>query len=488
MELARFIALMQEKNMAITCHGQQQLRVLGLTSSTKSMQPSDLFVAVPGAHFDPLEHLDQIASAGLTVIMGERPINDDRFVWLQVPHARRALALAAAIFFPGQPNLCVGVTGTNGKTSTVDLLRQIWSGAGINAASLGTLGLVRGGMEPQPGMTTPDQIALHKMLHTLSQEGCQHLAMEVSSHGLHQHRVDGVTFQSGAFTNLSRDHLDYHVSMEAYLEAKLELVRRCIRKNGLLASAATGEAAIAIHAACEKSGVRLWDYHKQDLNFFGFKVMSLSAEGAKVHITSQGHLQCVTVPFIARFQLENLALAAVLAFDAGLELGHLALAMSGLQPVRGRMEFVGRHACGAAVFVDYAHTPDALETALKSLRQTEQFERIGVVFGCGGDRDRGKRPMMGEVAAAHADFSIVTDDNPRSEDPQTIRDAILATHPRAIECGDRKEAICLGIKMLSNQDVLLVAGKGHEQGQVVGGKILPFDDADIVRTFLAEHG
>jgi len=452
------------------------------------MRPHDLFVAIEGARFDPLHYLDQMASAGISVIMSERPVQDDRFVWLEVPNARRALALAASIFYPNQPGHCVGITGTNGKTSTVDLLRQIWLAADIDAASLGTLGLIRAGSEPKAGMTTPDQIKLHQMLDHLAQDGCDHLAMEVSSHGLHQHRVDGVTFTAGAFTNLSRDHLDYHGNMEDYLQAKLELVRRCVRKNGLFAITATDDVATAIRHACADAGLRLWDYHQQDHDFFGFEVGSLSASGAKIQISAGDRRQCVTVPFIARFQLENLALAAVLAFDAGLELGHLALAMSGLQSVPGRMEFVGRVPNGGAIYVDYAHTPEALEMAVKSLRQTGQFDQIGLVFGCGGDRDRGKRPIMGQVAEIHADFSVVTDDNPRSEDAPSIRRDILKAHPSGMECDDRRQAIAKAMAMLSPQGALLVAGKGHEQGQICGDVTLPFDDRLVVRDLINKQG
>ncbi len=488
MELSRFIEFMQAKKADVTCHGDDRVSVSGLASNTKDMKHQDLFVAIEGARFDPLNHLDHMASAGIGVIMSERPIHDDRFVWLEVSNARHALAMAASIFYPGQPKHCVGITGTNGKTSTVDLLRQIWMATDIDAASLGTLGLIRTGLEPQAGMTTPDQVKLHQMLDHLAQDGCDHLAMEVSSHGLHQHRVDGVSFTAGAFTNLSRDHLDYHGNMEDYLQAKLELVRRCVRKDGLFAMTATDDVALAIRHACEEAGLRLWDYRQQDQEFFGFEVGAISAAGAKIQISAGERRQCVNVPFIARFQLENLALAAVLAFDAGLDLGHLALAMSGLQPVPGRMEFVGRVANGGAIYVDYAHTPDALEMAIKSLRQTGQFEQIGVVFGCGGDRDRGKRPIMGQVAEIHADFSVVTDDNPRSEDASMIRRDILQAHPGGVECGDRRQAIQMGMEMLAPQGALLVAGKGHEQGQICGDVTLPFDDRQVVRALNNEQG
>jgi UDP-N-acetylmuramoyl-L-alanyl-D-glutamate--2,6-diaminopimelate ligase len=373
----------------------------------------------------------------------------------------------------------VAVTGTNGKTSTADFLRQIWTLAGAKAASLGTLGLIAPGFDAGPGLTTPDPVALAATLRRLARAGVQHAAMEASSHGLDQFRLDGVRLAAGAFTNLTRDHLDYHGSLEVYRAAKLRLFAELLPEGAPVvfstaldveSRAALGEIArrrrLALHSVGEDgAAIRLLRTIPRPAG----QVLDLVAHGVRHEIE-------IALP--GRFQADNALVAAMLAEATGTS-GALAT-LPGLVGVRGRMELAARLDGGAAVYVDYAHTPDALERLLTALRP-HTAGRLLVVFGAGGDRDRGKRPLMGQAAARLADIAIVTDDNPRTEDAAAIRAEVLAGCPDAIEIGDRRAAIAAGLAGLRAGDVLVVAGKGHEQGQTIGTTTIPFDDVAMVR-------
>jgi len=375
----------------------------------------------------------------------------------------------------------VAVTGTNGKTSTVEFLRQIWS-ARHPAASLGTLGVIAPGFAPGAGLTTPDPVRLAATLAALARAGIQHAAMEASSHGLDQFRLDGVRLAAAAFTNLTRDHLDYHGSEQAYRTAKLRLFRELLPRGAPLVASADMDAT-TLAALRDVAAVRGLDLRTVGERGDAIRLIAArpQPDGQALTIAIDGVRRDVFLPLPGRFQADNALLAAALAMALGERdaLDRLAT----LQGVRGRLELAARLPNGAAVYVDYAHTPDALERLLTALRP-HTSGRLHVVFGAGGDRDRGKRPLMGAAAARFADITIVTDDNPRSEDPAAIRAAVIATCPGGREIGGRERAIAVAIDGLAAGDVLAVAGKGHEQGQTIGERVIPFDDVSVVRTLV----
>ena len=380
---------------------------------------------------------------------------------------RQLLARIAARIAGPAPDCVVAVTGTNGKTSTVDFLRQFWTLSGRKSASLGTLGLIAPGHRAGGGLTTPDPVALAQTMAQLAREGVTHAALEASSHGLDQFRLDGVAISAAGFTNLTRDHLDYHVTMAAYRDAKLRLFRELLPDGG---------PAVASDTLDDETLAMLRDIaiaRRLPFRVVGPRNCVARPDGQEI----QAFGREVFLPLAGRFQADNAVLAAALAEETGIA-DPLAL-FGRLQGVRGRMELAARLPNGAAAYVDYAHTPDALTRLIAALRPHTEG-RLVIVFGAGGDRDPGKRPLMGEAAKA-ADIAIVTDDNPRSEDPATIRAAIRAAIPEAQEIGDREHAIATGLEMLRRGDVLVVAGKGHEPGQIVGGVTLPFDDASVIR-------
>jgi UDP-N-acetylmuramoyl-L-alanyl-D-glutamate--2,6-diaminopimelate ligase len=395
------------------------------------------------------------------------------------PEPRRRLAQLAAGLAGSQPKVVVAVTGTNGKTSTVEFLRQIWSGGGQPAASLGTLGLIAPGFDPGPGLTTPDPVDLAETLARLAHAGIQHAAMEASSHGLDQFRLDGVRLAAAAFTNLTRDHLDYHGTEDAYRTAKLRLFAELLPDGApaIACSDMDGATLAALADIARRRRLAL-----RTVGEAGTEIRILAVEprpdGQMVRVDIAGARRDIPLPLPGRFQADNALMAAALATALGERnaLDHLAT----LQGVRGRLELAARMPNGAAVYVDYAHTPDALERLLSALRP-HTAGRLHVVFGAGGDRDRGKRPLMGAAAARLADVAIVTDDNPRSEDPAEIRAAVLAGCRSGREVGDRERAIAEALNGMGPGDVLAVAGKGHEQGQTIGNTVIPFDDVSVVR-------
>jgi UDP-N-acetylmuramoyl-L-alanyl-D-glutamate--2,6-diaminopimelate ligase len=424
-------------------------------------------------------------AAGAAAVMAERaPATalPDGIAFVKVGDARRALALAAAKLFARQPATIAAITGTSGKTSVAAFTRQIWTALGAQAASIGTVGLVSPTREHYGSLTTPDPVALHRSLAELAGEGVTHLAIEASSHGLDQHRLDGVRVAAGGFTNLSRDHLDYHPTLEAYLAAKLRLFTDLVVPDGAAVVAADHEHADAVTAAARRRGLRLLTVGRRGT---GIRLLDIAVDGfaQALSLDHAGRAYSVRLPLPGAFQVDNALVAAGLAIATGSDPAAVFAALAQLKGAKGRLELVGESA-GAPIFVDYAHKPHALAKALEALRPYAT-QRLVVVFGCGGDRDQGKRPMMGAIAARMADRVVVTDDNPRSESPAAIRAAILEAAPGAIEIGDRREAISASIAELRPGDVLLIAGKGHETGQIIGKQVLPFSDHEAVAAALA---
>jgi UDP-N-acetylmuramoyl-L-alanyl-D-glutamate--2,6-diaminopimelate ligase len=399
-------------------------------------------------------------------------------------NARNAFALAASAFYPRRPRTIVAVTGTNGKSSTVDFLRQIWTVAGKRAASLGTLGAIGPSGVVDLGHTTPDPAAVHATLTALADDGVTHAAMEASSHGLEQHRVDGLTFAAAAFTNLTQDHLDYHVDMASYRDAKLKLWALVKDGGAAIVNADAAECA-AFEAGAKKRRLDVILCGWRAPRDHALKIVEIQPRpnAQSMTLTWNGKEYDVELPLIGEFQALNAVCAATLALATGETPEAVFAGMAKLKPVKGRMEHVGQSKSGGHVFVDYAHTPDGLDVLLRAARPHAPG-RIICVFGCGGDRDAGKRPKMGAIAARHADVVIVTDDNPRSEDPAAIRAQILAPTPGALEIGDRAQAIREAVAMLKAGDALMIAGKGHETGQIIKGVTHPFSDQDVARAAL----
>jgi len=461
------------------------LAIGGVAADSRKVSRGDLFVAVPGTKADGLAFVDAAVAAGAAAVMAERrpAALPDAVVFVRVPNARRALALTAARIHPRQPATIAAVTGTSGKTSVAAFTRQIWQALGHPAASIGTVGLVSPHAEVYGSLTTPDPVDLHHTLDTLAGEGVTHLAIEASSHGLDQYRLDGVRITLGGFTNLSRDHLDYHPSFEAYREAKLRLFRDLLAPGSGAVIAADHAEAAAFVAAAEARKLSVMTVGRQGT---GIKSLASVIDGFAQVLTlaHAGREHRVRLPLVGAFQVENALVAAGFALLTGGDPAAALAALEGLKGAKGRLELVGARD-GAPIFVDYAHKPDALAKALEALRPYVR-RRLVVVFGCGGDRDQGKRPMMGAIAVANADRVIVTDDNPRSENPAAIRAAILAAAPGAVEIGDRGEAIRQAVAALEPGDVLLVAGKGHESGQIVGDRVLPFTDHAAVKAALED--
>ena len=463
--------------------GLADLEIAGITADSRQVAPGDVFAAIPGARIDGRAFIaDAVARGAVAVLAPNGTVWPDgvpaRPLLLDAEPRRRLAQIAASLAGP-QPETVVAVTGTNGKTSTVEFLRQIWKVGGNQAASLGTLGVVARGFEAGPGLTTPDPVRLAEMLAGLARQGVTHAAMEASSHGLDQFRLDGVQLTAAALTNVTRDHLDYHGTLEAYRTAKLRLFEALLAPGAIAATQTDIDAATlaAMRDIACRRGLRLLTVGEAGEHWRTLSVSS-RPDGQDLRIrTSQGERE-VALNLPGRFQADNALLAAALADVLGQTDALDCLPM--LTGVRGRLEVAAHLPNGAMAYVDYAHTPDALARVLTALRPHTQG-RLHVVFGAGGDRDRGKRPLMGEVAARYADAVIVTDDNPRSEDPAAIRAAITAVCPQAREIGDRAAAIETALNDLGPGDVLVVAGKGHEQGQTIGGQVIPFDDVSVIR-------
>jgi len=455
----------------------------GITADSRAVKPGDLFVAISGHKTDGMRFAADAAKAGAVAILAEGQ-GDQSAAGLpvvNVGNVRQALSLVAAKLNPRQPETIVAITGTSGKTSVAAFTRQIWDAAGHAAASIGTIGVVSPKGETYGSLTTPDPVALHRTLDELSGEGVTHLAMEASSHGLDQHRLDGVRVAAGAFTNLSRDHLDYHPDLESYLGAKLRLFQDLVQPGGGAVISADHPQARDVAAAASARGLRVFTVGRDGDDI---RIVKSAIDGYAQSVTVQFDSKRYTLhlPLVGEFQIENALVAAGLAIVTGTPAEKVFEALEDLEGAKGRLEYAGRSG-DAPVFIDYAHKPDALSKTLEALRPYVK-KRLVVVFGAGGDRDPGKRPIMGAIAAEMADKVIVTDDNPRNEDAATIRAAIMAAAPGAIEIGDRGEAIRRAIAELESGDVLVVAGKGHEAGQIVGDRVLPFSDHEAVAAAL----
>ncbi len=456
------------------------LEITGLTADSREVAPGALFAALPGTLTDGAKFIPQAIEKGAAAILvpkGSSAGESLEIPVLEEADPRRALALMAARFYAPQPETVVGVTGTSGKTSIVSFVRELWQAMGISAASLGTVGVETPTGPKGLTLTTPDPVMLHKALAGLSGEGITHLALEASSHGLQQRRLDGVRFAAAAFTNLSRDHLDYHATFDEYLEQKLRLFDTL-----LVINADSDHAKPFLEVAKARSLPTITVGEAGGT----LKLAEVRRDGfaQRLSIVHDGKSYEIALPLVGRFQASNALVAAGLCLACGAEFAEILPHLARLKGAKGRLEHVGTSRAGAPVFVDYSHKPDALAKALEALRPYAKG-RLIVVFGCGGDRDRGKRPEMGRIASDRADLVFVTDDNPRSEDPAVIRAEILKEAPGAKEIGDRGEAIMTAVSVLREGDVLLVAGKGHETGQTIAGKVSPFSDHEAVASALA---
>jgi UDP-N-acetylmuramoyl-L-alanyl-D-glutamate--2,6-diaminopimelate ligase len=464
--------------------GAGAIDIAGLAADSRAVGRGFLFAALPGTATDGARFVGDAVGRGAVAVLAAKDGRIDTTVpVIRAEDPRRALALLAARFHPRQPEHLVAVTGTSGKTSVAAFARQIFAAAGHEAASIGTLGVVSRRWSEYGNLTTPDPVALHAALDRLAGEGVTHAAMEASSHGLDQRRLDGIRIEAAGFTNLGRDHMDYHPSVAAYLAAKLSLFTAILPEGGTAVIDMDDPRSPDVADAAERRGQRLIRSGRAGTEL---KLLALTAKGFRqsLRLEAFGKRQDILLPLAGAFQASNALVAAGLAIGAGIDAAMALEALQKLEGAPGRLELAGRKANGAMVFIDYAHKPDALVSALQALRPMTAG-RLAVIFGAGGDRDAGKRPLMGKAAADNADVVIVTDDNPRSENPAAIRKQVIAGAAQAIEIGDRGEAIRTGIAMLASGDVLCVAGKGHETGQIVGGKTVHFSDHEVVREVLA---
>ncbi|CAN5184684.1 UDP-N-acetylmuramoyl-L-alanyl-D-glutamate--2,6-diaminopimelate ligase [soil metagenome] len=457
--------------------------ITGVTADSRKVRPGFLFAALPGSKIDGRTFIDGAIAAGAAAILAPEDVQGLAVPVVHATDLRRAYALAAAAFWGVQPAVIVAVTGTNGKTSVATFCRQIFTRLGYHAASMGTLGVTAGAVQlTPPGLTTPDAADVFEMLAKLAGLGVTHLAMEASSHGIDQRRLDGANLTAAGFTNLTQDHLDYHGTMGVYRAAKLRLFDTLLPRAGIAVLNADSDAFGAFAATARLSGQSLFSVGGKG---YGLALLERTPlpEGQRLKIEHAGQTYDVRMPQAGAFQASNALVAAGLCIAAGAPAKDVLAALEHLDGAAGRLQRVGTGRAGGEAYVDYAHTPDGLETVLDALRPHTRGKLI-VVFGAGGDRDRTKRPLMGEIAARLADVAIVTDDNPRGEDPASIRAAILAAAPGAREIGDRKLAIETAAGLLADGDVLVVAGKGHEQGQLVAGVTHPFDDVAVTRAAL----
>ncbi|MEZ5778231.1 MAG: UDP-N-acetylmuramoyl-L-alanyl-D-glutamate--2,6-diaminopimelate ligase [Paracoccaceae bacterium] len=470
--------------LGLRAKGGREVRVTGLSVDSRQVKPGHLFAALPGSRMHGGEFIQYALRMGAAAILTDREGAEIAKVELAASDAalviaedpRQALAYAAALWFGRQPEVMVAVTGTSGKTSVAMFTRQIWQALGRPSANLGTMGVL-GDFTAPLAHTTPEPITLHRVLAEMAEAGITHAAMEASSHGLDQGRLDGARLVAAAFTNFSQDHLDYHADFDEYFAAKARLFARVLPEEGTAVINIDDARGREMRDIARGRGQKLITVGRTAGADLCIASQRFDTTGQDLRFTYQGQPHLVRLALIGGFQAENVLAAAGLVIAAGDEPQAVFGALHGLVTVRGRMELAAKRDNGATVFVDYSHKPGALASALQSLRP-HVMGRIIVVFGAGGDRDRLKRPLMGEAAAKHADVVIVTDDNPRSEDPAAIRAEVMAGCPEATEVGDRAEAILRGVDALQPGDALLIAGKGHETGQIVGDDVYPFDDAE----------
>jgi len=467
--------------------------ITGVTADSRKVKPSFLFAALPGTKVDGRAFAAKAVEAGAAAVLSGEDLPGLSVPLIATPDPRRAYALAAATFWGAQPQTCVAVTGTNGKTSVANFCRQMFAHAGRASASMGTLGLTvsrPGGPNEQltpAGLTTPDAADVAELLAKIAGLGVTHFAMEASSHGIDQRRLDGVKLKAAGFLNLTQDHLDYHGTMGAYRAAKLRLFETLLPRGGTAVLNADSDAYAAFAAAAVCAGQTVISVGEAGQ---GIRLLerSLLPEGQRLRLDVHGLACAARLPLAGGFQASNALVAMGLCMAAGLSVDEALAGLERLEGAAGRLQRVGTGPRGGEAYVDYAHTPDGLETVLSALRPHVRGKLV-VVFGAGGDRDRGKRPIMGEIAQRLADVAIVTDDNPRSEDPAAIRAEVLAGARGIKEIGDRREAIRAAAAMLGEGDILVVAGKGHEQGQKVGEVVHPFDDvAETAQALELVHG
>ena len=475
-ELAkRFGLILMGEGAAVPC--------LSIVTDSRKAAPGVIFAAMAGTKVHGADYIDQVYEAGSRVVLSD-PQGALKIIAkypdlcvLSAPNARLALAQIAKAFHPEAPGRIVAVTGTNGKTSTASFIRQIWEIMGLKAVNFGTAG-VEGAVEAPSKLTTPDPITLHELLANLSVQQVTHASMEASSHGLDQYRLDGVELAVAGFTNLSRDHLDYHPSFGDYFAAKAMLFDRVLPNNGVAVINVDDAFGQTMRLVAEGRGQRVILTGKSEMADLRLLDQRFQEDGQSIKVSWNGEIYTSRLKLVGAFQAENLlvAIGMILADDEVVP-QDVFNALPMLASVRGRMQLAATRENGAAVYVDFAHTPEALRTAITAIRP-HVLGKLIVVFGAGGDRDKGKRPLMGQVATELADIVYVTDDNPRSENPATIRAEIMVAAKGATEFGDRAEAILRAIDSAKTGDVVLIAGKGHETGQIVGDQVLPFDDVE----------
>ncbi len=469
-------------NLSQLMPGSESVEISSLTADSRQVKPGSLFAALPGEIADGRDYIESAIANGAAAILSLPGLADMPVPYIKSGNPRLTFAQMAARFYEGQPQIIAAMTGTNGKSSTIEFLRQIWEYAGKKSACFGTLGVTTAvGVTPLKH-TTPDAIALHQTLQGLAQSGITHAGMEASSHGLKQYRLDGVRLAAGGFTNLTQDHFDYHPDMEDYFDAKARLFTELLPRGAPAVINVDGEwgrkmAGVAKDAGLDVIGVGWAGEH--------IRISEITPRSASqlLELVWDGKRIKIDLPLAGEFQVLNAVSALGLAVSTGVPKETALEALKHLRGVAGRMEKAGETKDGAPVFIDFAHTPDGLEKLLRGVRPHTMGQVIAV-FGCGGDRDPDKRPKMGTIAAKLADVVIVTDDNPRGEDAALVRKAVMAGCPEAEEIGDRAAAIKHGIALLEKGDCLVIAGKGHESGQIVGGKVLPFSDVAVAREIL----
>jgi UDP-N-acetylmuramoyl-L-alanyl-D-glutamate--2,6-diaminopimelate ligase len=460
--------------------------ITGITADSRDVAPGNLFVALKGTKTDATVFIREAIQKGVAAILCDEKTKVESGLVLRSRNVRRSLAEIAAAFYARQPQHIVAITGTDGKTSTADFFRQFWHHMGKSSASIGTLGVLGGGgaVLYSESQTTPGPVALHTILAEIEEKKIDYVGMEASSHGLDQFRLDGVKLEAAAFTNIARDHLDYHMTEEAYFAAKQRLFAEVLPAGKTAVLNQDDAKFAALKKTCDARTLKVVGFGKSG-EHFTIKNIQPTARGQTASMEIYGKPHTLEIPLAGAFQVFNIAAALALVEATGGKLEQALAVIPKLQGVPGRLERVAMLANGATVYIDYAHTPMALANILRTLRPHTK-NKLHVVFGCGGDRDTGKRPEMGKAANDLADAVVVTDDNPRSEDPSAIRKAVLAACPRGFEVADRRQAIYGALKALGPGDILVIAGKGHEKTQTVGDKVFPFDDAKVAREGVKE--
>ncbi len=462
------------------------IEITGLAIDSRTVKLGYLFAAFPGSKTDGAAFIDAALANGAAAILAlpETEINRQNATIIRDANPRQRMAQIAARFYLAQPKIIAAVTGTNGKTSVAEMCRQIWKLLGYRAASIGTLGILMDDLAIDTGMTSPDVVAFQRAVADLAAQGCAALAFEASSHALDQYRVHGARLQAAGFTNLTRDHLDYHGTLENYGAAKAKLFSQVLPNTGVAVLNMDDPFGAELAAGCAARGQKMIRYGAQGVEL---KLVSrdILLQGQHLKISWMGNRIDILLPLVGAFQAANVLCAAGMVIGAGADSAAVFAALAKLQPIPGRLENIGVTASAASIYVDYAHTPDGLRAALEALRPHTRG-KLHVVFGCGGDRDRGKRPLMGNIAAALADTIIITDDNPRTENAEFIRSEVQAGAPQAVVVADRRSAIAQALRSAGAGDIVLIAGKGHETGQTIGTVVHPFNDGDVARGLLQE--